>query len=147
MTTKEFVKANAGRRIKCGMFGYTGTIIGTAECFSQLTFTNVTTMLILLDKNSPIPGGQWPANGPTDTIFIEKKCDIVDLEKIPSEIRLYIRSAHREHFEFLELELSPFVAGIPEKRINPFPHVCPKCQSPAYIGFTSFECSGKCRFQ
>lgn len=29
--------------------------------------------------------------------------------------------------------------------VNPYPHVCPRCRAPAYIGFTDIECSKKCR--
>lgn len=27
-----------------------------------------------------------------------------------------------------------------------FPHKCPQCASPAYIGFSSVQCSAGCRF-
>src|SRR5690349_10862569 len=30
------------------------------------------------------------------------------------------------------------------KDMSKFPHKCPKCKSPAYIGFATVECSGGC---
>ena len=34
--------------------------------------------------------------------------------------------------------------GLIKQPNDAFPHVCPKCKSPAYIGFSVFECSSKC---
>jgi hypothetical protein len=33
------------------------------------------------------------------------------------------------------------LAAEPKKDLSRYPHRCPKCQSPAYLGFNSIECS------
>jgi hypothetical protein len=39
----------------------------------------------------------------------------------------------------IDVDMSPTSTVDPE-----FPHTCPKCKGPAYVGFNSVQCKGNC---
>jgi hypothetical protein len=79
----------------------------------------------------------------TSPISIAKdvwECKIIDDEFILDRIKWIVQSRH----------MVPIIGIVPVNnkltiQEEKWPHVCPNCGAPAYIGFSNIDCSKKCR--
>lgn len=120
---EEFAKAHAGQRVvvtdgvystKAYLWGYLETALGNAGVVVQPEVPNHKV---------------WQPMGVTNQGRIRFTTALVPLDK-SEMVAVWMRNVQA-------IECAVPAGPDPSK----FPHVCPKCGSPAYIGFNSTECS------
>lgn len=141
LTVKEaedFILRNRNRKVKyCD--GRLGTIVGYELCDSRDLSLGVDKYIMSRDD-----GGGHGAGGPKwDRFFLPFKpmtLWYIGLKEGPTPTGT---------FEFVDPPVDD--AGIlkgpakkPDATLTSFPHVCPQCKGPAYVGFSDVDCMKKC---